>query len=415
MSHKDFNQIEETLAEVDAEMDDSRPPNPDRWTAQAVRASEITAVPISWLWFDWIARGKLTIQAGAAGSGKTTLVISLAATVTQAGTWPDGSRCAQPGNVIIWSSEDDPADTLIPRLMAAGADLQRVYILKGRVNELGETAPFDPAGDIGLLAEQIATIGDVHLLMIDPLVSAVRGDMHKANDVRRGLQAMVDLAERYRIAVVGISHFSKGSGGSSPADRVIGSQAFAALARTVLVAAKSENDDVRVLARAKSNIGLDSGGVSYMIEPCTVGEDIDTTRVSWGGRIDGTAREILADAEYVPGDEDQDDPVEALRQILRDGPMDAKEAAQVMARNGFTAKQVRRAREKLDVTIERKGFGSDLVSEWSLPSVLPPGASFAQKGQFCPPSGVGKTGEEGQNCGGGGQFEPPDLPDVEGF
>lgn len=100
------------------------------WRVNAVKASTIKAVPIRWLWPGWLAKGKLHILAGAGGTGKTTLLIGLIATITTGGRWPDGSRCSEPGNALIWSSEDDPADTLIPRLTAAGADMSRVYIIQ---------------------------------------------------------------------------------------------------------------------------------------------------------------------------------------------------------------------------------------------------------------------------------------------
>lgn len=86
-------------------------------------------------------QGKLHILAGAGGTGKTTLLIGLIATITTGGRWPDGSRCSEPGNALIWSSEDDPADTLIPRLTAAGADMSRVYIIQGRTNAQGDADP----------------------------------------------------------------------------------------------------------------------------------------------------------------------------------------------------------------------------------------------------------------------------------
>lgn len=230
----------------------------DTWRANAVPASAIRPQAIRWAWPGWLALGKLTILAGAGGTGKTTLTIGLAATMTSAGRWPDGEPCRERRSVVIWSSEDDPADTIVPRLIAAGADLGRVYILQGRINGLGEIEPFDPARDMDLLAAELERIGDVGMVMLDPIVSAVAGDMHRANDVRRALQGLVDLAEQYGCAILGITHFSKGSAGNNPADRVLGSQAFGALARTVLVAAKQENSEQRVLARAKSNIADDS-------------------------------------------------------------------------------------------------------------------------------------------------------------
>ncbi|QIH10582.1 MULTISPECIES: AAA family ATPase [unclassified Pseudomonas] len=342
---------------------------PAVWKVKVASAASIKPVAIRWLWPGWLAKGKLHILAGAGGTGKTTLLIGLIATITTGGRWPDGSRCSEPGNALIWSSEDDPADTLIPRLTAAGADMSRVYIIQGRTNAQGDADPFDPANDIALLRETANEIGGVSLLMLDPIVSAVKGDMHKANDVRRALQGVVDFAEQNLCAIVGISHFAKGGAGSSPTDRVIGSQAFSALARTVLVAAKQEDSDLRVLARAKSNIGTDEGGVSYTIETCTIDGDITTTHVAWGDLIEGSAREILGDVEGADDDTrpDDDDPSEALRRILKDGPMIGKQAKSLMTENGYSAKQTRTAREKLSVVTVREGFGKEIKTLWSLP------------------------------------------------
>lgn len=348
------------------------------WKVKITSAAAIKPVAIRWLWPGWLAKGKLHILAGAGGTGKTTLLIGLIATITTGGRWPDGSLCGEPGNALIWSSEDDPADTLVPRLAAAGADLNRVHIIQGRTNAQGDADPFDPANDIALLRATANEIGGVSLLMLDPIVSAVKGDMHKANDVRRALQGVVDFAEQNLCAVVGISHFAKGGAGSSPADRVIGSQAFSALARTVLVAAKQEDSDVRVLARAKSNIGTDEGGVSYTIEPCIIGDGIEATRVLWGDAIEGSAREILGDVETTDEErlDDSDDPAEALRRILSAGPLTGKDAKRLMTGNGYTQKQIRNARERLSVVTARSGFGGETVVSWSLPQAQGVFAAF---------------------------------------
>ncbi|MHA3886026.1 AAA family ATPase [Stutzerimonas degradans] len=382
----------------------------DMWRANAVPASEIQPQAIRWAWPGWLALGKLTILAGAGGTGKTTLTIGLAATLTSAGRWPDGEFCRERRSVVIWSSEDDPADTIVPRLIAAGADLTRVFILQGRINGLGELEPFDPARDMDLLAAELARIADVGLVMLDPIVSAVAGDMHRANDVRRALQGLVDLAEQHGCAVLGITHFSKGSAGNNPAERVLGSQAFGALARTVLVAAKQENSEQRVLARAKSNIADDSGGCSYTIEECTVGDGITTTHVLWGDRIEGSAREILADVERVESEDepDEDDPTDALRRILSQGRLTAKEASKVMTDNGFTPKQTRTARLKIGVIVKRDGFGKDSKVYWSLPTYMPSHAIDALFDHTCPLSGEGNYEEKGHLCGEGATMEGAD-------
>ncbi|HDZ55389.1 MAG TPA: AAA family ATPase [Pseudomonas xinjiangensis] len=338
------------------------------WRANAVPASSITPRAIHWAWPGWIALGKLTILAGAGGTGKTTLNIGLAATMTSAGKWPDGERCSERRSVMIWSSEDDPADTIVPRLIAAGADLSKVSILQGRINGLGEMEPFDPAKDINLLAAEMERIGDVGMIMIDPIVSAVAGDMNQANQVRRALQSLVDLAERYDCAIIGITHFSKGSAGSNPADRVLGSQAFGALARTVLVAAKQEDSELRVLARAKSNISIDSGGCSYTIEETTVSAGISTTRVLWGDRIEGTARDILADVEGDNTDErrtELDEACDFLRALLANGPIPTKQIKVDADGSGLTWATVRRAQKAIGAKA-RKG-GMDAGWFWELP------------------------------------------------
>lgn len=392
------------------------------WKVNLVSAATIKPVAIRWLWPNWLARGKLHILAGAGGTGKTTLVISLIATITTGGRWPDGSRCNEPGNAIIWSSEDDPADTLVPRLAAAGADLNRVHIIQGRTNAQGEADPFDPASDIALLRAAAKEIGGVSLLMLDPIVSAVKGDMHKANDVRRALQGVVDFAEQNMCAVVGISHFAKGGAGSSPADRVIGSQAFSALARTVLVAAKQEDSDMRVLARAKSNIGTDEGGVSYTIEPCDIGGGIEATRVLWGDAIEGSAREILGDVETNPNDDgsDNDDPAEALRRILSAGPLTGKEVKRLMTENGYSQKQTRTAREKLSVVTVREGFGKEIKTLWSLPQAegafVPFPPFVPSESHSCPVNNVGTNEEKGhewRDSPAAGEIEEAEIEEAE--
>lgn len=184
----------------------------------------------------------------------------------------------------------------MPRLIASNANLARCHFIEG-IREKGKSVPFDPAHDILGLRKEVDRIGGVSLLIIDPIVSAVSGDMHRANDVRRSLQAVVDFAADHDCAVIGITHFAKNGAGNSPQDRVIGSQAFGALARMVLVAAKEEGGSRRVLARAKSNIAPDDGGIDYSLEVVTIDGGIETTRVVWNGVLQGTAREILGDIE----------------------------------------------------------------------------------------------------------------------
>lgn len=319
--------------------------------------ADIKPLPITWLWPGWVPAGKLTILAGAAGTGKTTLALALAAVLTAGGRWPDGSACAGLGNVLIWSSEDVADDTLVPRLIASGADLARCHFIEGIAQD-SESVPFDPSQDIPDLRRAAEAIGGVSLLLIDPIVSAVAGDMHRANDVRRSLQAVVDFADAHGCAVIGITHFAKGGAGKAPQDRVIGSQAFGALARMVLVTAKEEGSNRRVMARAKSNIAPDDGGVAYSLELVTIDGGIQATHAIWEGVIDGTAREILGDVEHddSEGGGERMDAEQFLRDILADGPLPTRQVKADADGAGYSWATVRRAQKSLGITAVKSGM-----------------------------------------------------------
>ena len=315
----------------------------------------------------------MTLLAGAGGTGKSTIAFSFTAIITTGGEWPDGTRCNQPGNVVIWSSEDDPADTIKPRLMAMQADTQRCYNIAPHISEQGVKLPFDPSRDMEKLREQVAQLpGGVSLFIIDPIVSAVTGDMNKANDVRRSLQAIVDFAAEQNCAVLGITHFAKGTAGKKSDERVIGSQAFAAFARMVLVAAKEEDSDRRVFTRAKSNNSLDTGGFTYAVQmvqgKAHNGKLIETTRIVWGEALEGSSRSILAEVE---GGEQTDDSAigrakQLLSNLLAGGPMYAKEVESAATELGVSRMTLRRAREALKIMVEKdKAFHAK--SRWSLP------------------------------------------------
>ncbi|MDE1162302.1 MAG: AAA family ATPase [Acidobacteriaceae bacterium] len=333
--------------------------------------AEIEAKPIEWLWDGYLPKGKLTLLAGDGGTGKSTIAFSLAATIATAGQWPDGTLCNRHGNVIIWSSEDDPADTIKPRLMAMGADSARCSIISGAVDENGQRQAFDPSCDIDALRSAVASIGGVSLLIIDPIVTAVQGDMHKANDVRRGLQTIVDFAAEMNCAVLGITHFAKGTAGRNSADRVIGSQAFAAFARMVWAAAKEEDSDRRVFTRAKSNNSPDTGGFSYIIEQVALANGITASRIVWGDALEGSSRSILAEVEEgLSKDNTQLGKAERfLLESLAHGPVPQRELMEhARELHSISANTLRRAKDKLGIEPRKNGMAGGW--HWQLPNDL---------------------------------------------
>jgi putative DNA primase/helicase len=181
-----------------------------------------------------------------------------------------------------------------------------------------------------------------------------------------------------KCAVLGITHFAKNSGGRDTAERVIGSQAFSALARMVLATAKQEDSDLRVFTRAKSNISADNGGFHYTIEQVPVrsnkGVMLQTTRVVWGTVIEGTARSILSTVE---GDDSQhhgkkmDEARAFLSHILANGPVAVTQVKNQAMLAGIASVTLQRAKESLNVQ-SSKTKGNLMGSwDWFLPEQRP--------------------------------------------
>jgi replicative DNA helicase len=330
--------------------------------AGLVCAASIKPQPIKWLWNGWIAAGKFHLLAGAPGTGKTTVAMAWAATISRGGGWPDGSA-ATVGDVLVWSSEDDPQDTLIPRLATMGADLNRIRFIT-TASDGDRRRPFDPATDIEQLAAAIRESGITpRLLVVDPVVSAVKGDSNQGSQTRRSLQPLVDFGAAHGAAILGISHFSKGTAGNNPTERVTGSISFAALARVVIIAAKNpdEQGGGRFIARSKSNIGVDSGGYGYELRQDTLTDHpgVSASTLLWGDAIEGDAREMLAQAEMIEDSETRGQNSEAvdwLVEQLRRGPMKATDVTKEAKNAGISDKSVRTARKKLGVTAKKQAF-----------------------------------------------------------
>lgn len=369
-----------------------------------LRGDAVKLEPVRWAWRGFLPLGMLTILGGAPGCGKTTIAMSLAATVTRGGAWPDGSRCTAAGDVVIWSGED-AHPVIAARLKAAGADMTRVHFVDGITGGDGEA--FDPGRDMLLLEATAEALTAPRLLILDPIVSAVAGDSHKGAEVRRSLQPVVDLAQRLGCAVVGITHFSKGTVGRDPVERVTGSIAFAALARLVLLASKvkadpaDEGEPRRLLLRAKSNIGPDDGGFAYALERLEVAPNVEGQRVQWLEPLEGTARELLADAEADPaGDDDGGarDCAEWLREFLAAGPVSAREVKRCADEAGYAWRTVQRSMRKAGADSRRAGFGKP--AEWFL---------VASRATVAPVAPHPEAGANGANGAYGGATDDPEA------
>ena len=328
-------------------------------------AADIVPEKVEWLWSGRLARGKHTCIAGEPGTGKSQLSVAIVAAVTIGGEWPCGEgRSPVIGNVIILSAEDGAADTIVPRLMAADADLQRVEIVAAVGSADGkDRRAFNLQTDIALLEQKIVEIGDVVLVVVDPVSSYLgKTDSHKNSEVRGVLEPLSDLAERTRVAILTITHFSKtGAGNTTKAlHRFIGSIAFTGAPRTAFAVIEDADSEGRYLfLHAKNNLAPPPEGLAFRLEQTIVGDGIVASRVWWDPEpVTITASQALA-AEAAG--EDQRSAIEAaeefLREVLVGGPVPQKELKADAEGAGLSWATVRRAKDRLGVIVRRETEG----------------------------------------------------------
>ena len=318
--------------------------------------ADVEPKPINWLWPDKIARGKLTLISGDPGLGKSLITIALASAVSTGARWPVGGGNAPLGSVVMLSDEDSKADTIRPRLDAAGADCSKVHGMQmvQEITENGEilNRGFSLSTDIERLATRVEEIGDVALIEIDPISAYLGGtDSHKNADVRALLSPLSQLAERFNAAVVVVTHLNKGSG--SAMYRSVGSIAFTAAARTAWAVTKDKNDPARrLMLPVKNNLGNDHSGMAYQIETAPN----DAPVVMWESKpveIDiDEALSTVSDDEHWARSEAED----WLLGVLIGKPLPANDVKKLAGAAGFSWRTVERAKAACRVRSKKDGM-----------------------------------------------------------
>jgi RecA-family ATPase len=295
----------------------------------SIRASNIVPEKVEWLWPGRLARGKHTCIAGEQGTGKSQLSIAIIAAITTGGSWPCGEgQSPIKGNVVILSAEDGAADTIVPRLEAAGADLSRVVIVSAVRLDGNGRRTFNLQTDIDKLERKISEIGDVALVVIDPVSSYLgKTDSHKNSEVRGVLEPLAEMADRTRVAVLSITHFNKpGSANTVKAlHRIIGSVAFSAAPRVAFaVIEDAENPGRYLVLHAKNNLAPAPQGLAYRLEQTIITNGIVASRIGWETEpVAMTANQAMA-ADAAGGEHQIDEAVKLLRDLLAEGPVTAK-------------------------------------------------------------------------------------------
>jgi AAA domain-containing protein len=381
------------------------------------RAADITPKRIDFLWPGRLARGKHTAFAGEPGDGKSQLSVYVAATISRGSEWPCGEGRAPVGNVIIFNAEDGADDTIVPRLIAAGADLERIHIVSAVLQEDGKgRRTFNLQADLALLERKIREIGNVALVIIDPISSYMgKTDSHKNSEVRGALEPASEMAERMKVAILSITHFSKaGSGNTNKAlHRFIGSIAFVGAPRAAFAVIEDADNEGRMLVlHAKNNMAPKPQGLAYRLLQTIVCDNIVASYVHWDGApVTISADEALGATEDKRGRSSRETAETFLRERLAGGPVLQREVKADAEGAGLAWATVRRAKDRLGIKPEKSGMEGGWV--WRLPTTV----EGAQISRRCSTREVSTFGgnehlREPNGYGVPAVEETPDAPDL---
>ena len=328
-------------------------------------AADIEPEPIDWIWEGRIARGKLTVIGGDPEEGKSQINVNIAATISKGGEWPNHEGKAPTGSVLILSAEDGVEDTLVPRLIAAGADRSKIHIIEAvRGEDEKGRRTFNLQTDLQLLEAKINEIGDVLVISIDP-ASAYMGkgvDSHNDQAVRTVLAPVAEMASRLDVAIISIMHFNKGNSqaGTKVMHRFMASVAFVAAARVAFAAIRDPDDDTRHLfLHAKNNLAPPAPGLAYRIEQDHVTPAlIKTSHIVWDAEsVDITAAQAMAasrDQDVAPALEEAKQLLTAHHRVRRQAGEGTTEEAKEA---GISWRTMQRAKDALKLRSERDGYG----------------------------------------------------------
>ena len=310
-----FNPMGDKLVEIQPHpVPRDQPP-----TKGARRMEDIMPERINWLWPGYLAAGKLSLLIGDPGIGKSTLTHEIVARFSRGEPLPGTTTTFSPLNCGLCCREDDPADTIRPRLDAARADVSLVFVLDDV-----QTLPND-------LVQLEANIRQhaLKLVVIDPIVAFLSGkhDSYRDQDVRLALTPLVEVAQRTGCAVLAVMHLNKRQGVSA-LYRAGGSIGFVGLARTAMMLAKDRDDpERRVLAQLKNNLAKER--TAHWLRLVTApGHEV--AAIEWGEQCDLSAespvvrREAACALTPLAGEPTVRD---ALRKCLKDPDGDVQKAA----------------------------------------------------------------------------------------
>lgn len=339
------------------------------------------AIRTDWLWDGRVPMGALTLVGGREGIGKSTLCYDIASDITR-GT-VRGFHNGEPRNVLIVATEDDWNRTIIPRLRAAKANLDRIFQVEVEMSD-PEAGPLDVTfpKDVEAMAELVRA-NDVDMVLLDPLLSrlSIKLDSHKDSDVRQALEPVTRFAAQTGCAVLGLIHVNK-SGSKDPLTSLMGSRAFVAVARAVLyVMIDPEDEGLRLLLQAKNNLGISNiPALRFSIDNTPAGEDSNTREQLYSGKLNWRGESSMSvdmAMELADVSSDERTKVKDASEWLIDyleahNGLDERKAILAAAKvAGIAESTLDRAKPKANVSTKRVG-GFQGPAVWFLPGHEPP-------------------------------------------
>lgn len=333
-------------------------------------ASTIKARPVRWLWEHRMPIGEITLLAGRAGLGKSTFGSYLAAQVTN-GTLSPGCFDGQPKDVLIFATEDAWEYTIVPRLMAAGAEMSRIHRADVMADE--SAVPFNAGLDADrLIRDALAARLDVGLIIFDPLVSVLPPKRNSGDDIRPVLEKLKRMAEQMNTNVLALVHFNKGGNNQSALERVTGTGEFGNVVRSGLGVAENKEDGTTVLSNIKHNLapsGLPS--IVYRIDSTTVPTEEGPCSV---GNVSILGQTLTTVEDLMQEESDAGSRISDAKTWLRDyltehGETPSGEVLKAAAKGeeGFSRSTVQRARKALNVQTRNLPV-TPRVTTWALPA-----------------------------------------------
>lgn len=316
--------------------------------------ADVAPKRVEWFWKGYIPLGKITILEGDPGLGKSVATIDLAARASAGKRFPNGADALQCG-VVLMSAEDDVADTVRPRLDAAGGDPSKVCDLTMVSDGPDDERLVSLPDDVSLIERAVRQY-KAGLVVVDPLEAFMNERLSANNNqhVRRALNPLGKMAERTGAAVVVVKHLNKTSGGN-PLYRGGGSIGILGTARSGLVVALDPDDESRrVLGHNKHNL---SGAAPSLIYTITGDEKTEAARVEWKGESPHSARSLLSAPDDPSERSALAEAKEWLAEELENGPVSAKELTERGRAAGHSDATLTRAKRELRVRSKKEADG----------------------------------------------------------